>query len=200
MKMHALATAALAGLSTGAMGQSLSVNLSWDVSNYGVGDIVTATITASFTGFEPGAYLSSINIDLIAETNRPLGEVSSVGAVAWNNPGLGFDGQGTASGADIIGIEASQFSLIPPFDTGNPIMVMSFEFQTWDAGMLSYRAEVADGAPFAFSVTGPNFADQPVQFGVDAFSSGTTAWVPSPGVVGSLGVACLLAARRRRVG
>ena len=198
MKMHAIATAALAGLSTGAMGQSLSVNLSWDISNYALGDTVTATITASFTGFEPGAYLSSLNIDLIASSQ--LGQAVNIGAIAWNNPSLGFDGQGTASGADIIGIEASQFSLIPPFVSGNPIFVMSFQVQTFDAGALSYHAEVAEGAPFAFSVTGPNFADQPVQFGVDAFSSGTTAWVPSPGVVGCLSVAGLFASQRRRVG
>lgn len=197
MKTYAYAAIALAGLSTTALGQSLSVNLSWDNTLVGFGETATATVSASFTGMPAGAYLSSVNIDLIA--SGPFGEVSNVAAVAWNNAGLGFDGQGTASGADIFGINASQFSLIPPITAGSPILITTFEVVYNVGGFLSYSAQVADGAPFAFSVTGGAFADQPMAFGVDVFSSQTLG-VPAPGAFGVLALGLGVAGRRRRAG
>ncbi|GEM_PF-2460019 len=195
MNNQAHAIIALGGLSAGAMGQSLSVELSWDSTSISLGETATATLIATFDGFAAGSYLSSVNIDLIAD--EQAGEVSNVGAIAWNNAGLGFDGQGTASGANILGIEAAQYSLIPPFTTNNPIMIMTFEFTASDIGpsgyprIPTYRARTVDGAPFAFSVTGPNFSDQPLGFGPDAL-------VPAPGVVGLLCGVGLLGGRRRR--
>ncbi|MEM9373182.1 MAG: hypothetical protein AAGA55_06015, partial [Planctomycetota bacterium] len=95
--MKSIALMAVAGLATVASAQSLSVNLSWDQSVIAIGDTATATVSASFDGFADGSYISSVNIDLIA--SAALGAAGNVSSVAWNNAGLGFDGQGSASGA-----------------------------------------------------------------------------------------------------
>ncbi len=195
--MKSIALMAVAGLATVASAQSLDITLSWDATSVDFGGTATGTVMASFSGFDDGSYLSSVNFDLIA--SEALGTVGNVGAVAWNNAGLGFDGQGTASGADIIGIEASQFSLIPPFSTDNPVMVMSFEFTAGDAeGVLSYSSSTAAGAPFSFSVTGPNFSDQPVGFDDSSFSGDSLRIVPAPSAMALLGLGGLVAGRRRR--
>ncbi|MEM9372795.1 MAG: hypothetical protein AAGA55_04050 [Planctomycetota bacterium] len=193
----AITVAAFAGITAAASAQSLSVRLSFDKTSVSLGESFTATLTASFTGFADGAYLSSINIDLLA--NAPRADVSNVSAVAWNNAGLGFDGQGTASGADVLGIEASQFSLIPPFTTDNPVLITTFTV-TWNGGvgLFWYTPVLADGAPFMFSVTGPGFADQPVTFNEEAFTSQAFNFIPAPGSAAVLVLCGVLAGRGRR--
>lgn len=189
--------AALAGMAVGsAAAQNIStdlvVSLTFDRTAIAVGETATATITASWNGVT-GSYLSSLNIDLIASHNSV--QVSNIATIAWNNPALGFDGQGVASGADVMGLQASQFSLIPPFNSSNPILVTTFTV-TGTGGPLTYSAQTAAGAPFAFSVTGPVFSDPVVQFGTEVFQSGTL--FPAPGAVSALGGMGLLALRRRR--
>ena len=193
--MKSIALMAVAGLATVASAQSLSVNLSFDATSIAVGDSVTATVSATLEGFAAGSYLSSLNIDLIA--SGALGEASNVSAVAWNNPALGFNGQGTASGADVLGVQASQFSLIPPITAGD-VAVISFTFTASAEGVLSYSSSTAAGAPFSYSVTGPSFADQPVSFDDSAFSSGSLNIVPAPSAMALLGLGGLVAGRRRR--
>lgn len=195
--MKSIALMAVAGLATVASAQSLNVNLSWDSTSIGFGDTATATVSASFEGQPAGAYLSSANFDLIA--SAALGTVGNVGAVSWNNAGLGFDGQGVASGADIVGINASQFSLIPPITAGSPIVIMTFEFTAGEeAGVVDYSSATAAGAPFSFSVTGGAFSDQPVSYGDDAFSAQSLTVVPAPSAMALLGLGGLVAGRRRR--
>ncbi|MEM9372797.1 MAG: hypothetical protein AAGA55_04060 [Planctomycetota bacterium] len=194
MKLQTSVLAALAGLASPVAGQSLSVQLSWDQSSISIGETATATVSATFTGFADGAYLSSVNIDLFA--NEPIGFVSNVSAIAWNNTGLGFDGQGVASGANILGIEAAQFSLIPPFSTDNPVLLFTFDFTATGGSsgypmLPTYRARTVEGAPFAFSVTGPLFSDQPVAFGPEAF-------VLAPPVMVGLALGGFVCCRRRR--
>ncbi|MEM9372796.1 MAG: hypothetical protein AAGA55_04055 [Planctomycetota bacterium] len=196
MNVQACVVTAFVGLTSPLMAQSLSVNLSWNTTSIATGDTATGTVSASFSGFADGSYLSSVNIDLIGSSNAF--RVISVGTVPWNNAALGFDGQGTASGVDVLGVEASQFSLIPPFSTDNPVLVFSFEVQRIGNGVLQYSADVADGAPFAFSVTGPLFNDQPVSFGSEVFTSRALIGIPAPAALPVLGSAALFAGRRRR--
>lgn len=191
---RAMTMIAFCGLGSAATAQSLSVTLSFDVSLIGFGESATATLSASFTGQPAGAYLSSVNIDLIATLPWT---VSNVAAVAWNNVALGFDGQGVASGGDVLGIEAAQFSLIPPITAGSPILITTFTVTSTTEGVLTYDAQAANGAPFLFSVTGGGFADPVVEYGAEVFSSGSLSVIPAPGGVG-LGVMCLAAATRRR--
>ena len=190
----------LAGLACGAAAQNVStdlvVDLSFDQTGMVIGDIGTATITASWNGVA-GSYFSSFNVDLLA--SNQIIEVLDVATVAWNNPALGFDGSySSLNGADIIGLQASQFSLIPPFVTNNPILVTTFTFQAVGAGVVSYSTQNAAGAPFPFSVTGPVFNDPVVQFGNDAFQSAELFIFPAPGAVGLLGLAGVVGLRRRR--
>jgi len=196
MGLKSIGVAALAGLSTAAAGQSLTVSLSFDSLSISIGGTATATLSASFTGQPDGAYLSSVNIDLIASSNAFA--VSNVGAVAWNNANLGFDGQGVASGSDILGIDASQFSLIPPVTAGSPIAIMTFTVTRQSEAGIQWTPQVSDGAPFMFSVTGGAFSDQPVSYGIESFTGGFIPGIPSPGVAGLLGLGGLLATRRRR--
>lgn len=193
-------SAALAGLAFGASGQTVStdlvVHLSMDSAAFCVGDTGTATITASWNGVV-GSYLSSFTVDLIA--SAPLIEVLSVAPIAWNNPSLGFTGAPSSiEGANIIGFQASQFSLIPPFDSANPILVSTFTYRVIAGGLFSYSTENAAGAPFAFSVTGPVFNDPVVQFGNEAFHSDEVFFCPSPSSLGLLAMSGMVAGRRRR--
>ncbi|MCC5821881.1 MAG: hypothetical protein LAT64_01180 [Phycisphaerales bacterium] len=197
-----VAAIGLAGLACGAGAQNIStelvVSLTFDQASYLTGEMGTATITASWNGVV-GSYFSSFNVDLIASSQSI--QVLNVAPVAWNNPALGFTGSpASIDGANIIGLEASQFSLIPPFQTANPTLVTTFDFVVTGTlfSPLSYSVQNAAGAPFPFSVTGPVFSDPVVQFGTDAFQSATLVWVPAPGAAGLLGFAGLAAARRRR--
>lgn len=195
--LNGMAAVAMAGLSTAAAGQSLSVHLSFDTTDAAMGDIVTASLIAEFTNPWSGSYLSSVNIDLIASSSGVY-DVVDVAPVAWNNAGLGFDGQGVASASDVLDINAAQFSLIPPIDSSNPILITTFTLQRVGTGSITYSAEVVDGAPYPFSVTGGPFGGSVPGYGIDVFTSDTLLGTPSPGVLGVLGVGGLLAGRRRR--
>jgi hypothetical protein len=139
-----------------------------------------------------------MNIDLVASSESI--QILSVAPIAWNNPALGFSGTpDVIDGASIIGLQAAQFSLIPPFTSTNPILVTTFTFvRTAPEASLTYSAEVAAGAPFPFSVTGPIFSDPVVEFGTDAFVSGRIPGIPSPAGVTGLTIAGLIGLRRRR--
>ncbi len=195
--MRGCVMAALAGLglSGAASAQSLSVTVTFDATSAAIGEVFTATMYASFSGHAPGAYLSSINIDLIASTDF---NVISVQPIAWNNPLLGFDGQPTIDGADLLGVEAAQFSLIPPVTSGSPLVITTWQIQMTNGRPFFYTARVADGAPYPFSVTGGFFSDPAVAYGLEVFSSSTIVWVPAPGMLGFAAVAGLAALRRRR--
>ena len=195
--MRGCVMAALAGLGlSGAAGaQSLSVTVTFDATSALIGDVFTATMYASFSGHAPGAYLSSINIDLIASEDF---DVISVQPIAWNNPLLGFDGQPTIDGADLLGVEAAQFSLIPPVTPGSPLLITTWQIRMTNDRPFFYTARIAGGAPYPFSVMGGGFADPAVPYGLDVFSSGTIQWVPSPGGLGLAVVGGLALMRRRR--
>jgi uncharacterized protein (TIGR03382 family) len=183
----------------GAFGQNIStdlvVDLSFDKSSVSIGETFNAIITASWNGVA-GSYFSSFNVDLIASGN--YAQVNSVDTIAWNNPALGFTGQpASIDGASIIGLQAAQFSLIPPFVTDNPILVTTINMTYTASGILSYSVQAAAGAPFMFSVTGPIFSDPVVEFGAEAFQSGSIG-IPAPGAAGLLAAAGVLGVRRRR--
>jgi hypothetical protein len=189
----------VAGLGVPAWGQfsTLTVALTFDRTSIGIGETATATIMASWTGYPVGSYFSSINVDVIA--SGLYVQVSDVAPVAWNNWALGFDGQGAASGADVLGLEASQFSLIPPFTTEHPILITTFRVTGVAEGFLAYHTVNAPGAPFPFSVTSAYFNDYPIQWTNDSFESGTLVVTPGPGVGAVVVVAgaCGIGRRRR---
>lgn len=194
--MKSIALMAVAGLASVATAQTLDVTLSFDATSIAVGESTTATLTASFSGHPAGAYLSSVNVNLIA--SGAFADASNVAAIAWNNVALGFDGQGTASGADVLGVSGAQFSLIPPVTAGSPIVITTFTVTGTAAGELSYSITTADGAPAPFTVTGGFFSDPAIQFQADAFSSSSLTVTPAPSAMALLGLGGLVAGRRRR--
>lgn len=193
---RAMTLIGLAGFASGAAAQSgLVVSLSFDHSAISIGETGSATITASWSGVT-GSYLSSFNVDMLSSSQAI--QVLDVAPVAWNNPALGFTGSpALLDGANIIGLQAAQFSLIPPFTATNPILVTTFTFQAVSAGVVTYSTQNAAGAPFPFSVAGPGFSDPAVEFGNEAFQSGTLIIFPAPGAVGLLAMAGVVARRRR---
>jgi hypothetical protein len=197
--MKSIAVLAVAGLASVATAQNIStdlvVSLTFDRAEIAIGETATATVTASWTGVV-GSYFSSFNVNMNASGEYV--SVSNLAPVAWNNPALGFNGTGTVSGASILDMQASQFSLIPPFVSSNPILVTSFTVTGTAEGVLSYSTTNATGAPFPFSVTGPVFSDPVVQFGNDSFSSGSLVVTPAPSAMALLGLGGLVAGRRRR--
>jgi hypothetical protein len=195
MKAWVLTAAAGLGMpAAGGTGSYLAVSLTFDRTSIGIGETAVATMTASWDGL-PGSCLASVNVDLIA--SGPSVFVSDVAPVAWNNPALGFDGQGIPSGPDVLGLNAAQFSLIPPHTTDNPVLITTFTVTGTAAGMLSYRSETAAGAPYPYSVD-PLFGPIPDPPGNEVFVSETLVVTPGPGVGGVLVVACGMVAGRRR--
>jgi MYXO-CTERM domain-containing protein len=197
--MKSIALLAVAGLATVASAQNISTDLvialTFDKTSIGIGETATATVTASWNGVA-GSYFSSFNASLIASGEYV--SVSDLAGVAWNNPALGFSGTGTISGASIMNIQASQFSLIPPYNSANPILVTTFTVTGTAEGSLTYSTVNADGAPFPFSVTGPVFSDPVVEFGHNSFVSDTLRVTPAPSAMALLGLGGLVAGRRRR--
>ena len=192
-----LAAAGLAGEATCQnIATNLVVSLTFDRTSIGIGETAVATMTAGWQGVA-GTYLTSVNVDLVASGGFVA--VSDIAPVAWNNPALGFDGQAAASGADVVGLEASQFSLIPPYTADNPIFITTFVVTGIAEGLLSYHSVNAPGAPFPYSVTSP-FVGGPVlpPFTNDVFESQTLVVTPGPGAVTVLGVVGLGGLGRRR--
>jgi MYXO-CTERM domain-containing protein len=186
-----------AGVSdAGSVGIEAVVELTFDRTSIGIGETARATITASWNGIPPGAYFSSITVDLIASGD--FGLVSEIVPVAWNNPAMGFNGQGVASGADVIGLQAAQFSLIPPYTTDNPILITTFTVTGTAAGELSYHSDASAGAPYSYSIVTSGFNCCLYELTDEIFISQTLVVTPGPGVVGVLGVAGLVGVRRRR--
>lgn len=197
--MKSILFAAITGLTTVASAQNISTNLvvelTFDKTTIGIGETAVGSIRAFWDGV-PGSYFSNINVDLI-----PSGEfaiVNSVDPVSWNNPFLGFDGQGTPVGASIIGLEATQLALFPPFNASNPLHITTFTLTGTFPGILTYSTEMTEGvATFPFSVTGPFFSDPTVAFGTEVFDSDPIRIVPSQGGFVLMAISGLLMTNRR---
>lgn len=197
--MKSIMFAALAGLTTVASTQNISTNLvvelTFDKTMINIGETAVGSIRAFWDGV-PGSYFSNINIDLFASGD--FVSVSNIEPVSWNNPFLGFDGQATASGANILGLESTQLALFPPFNASNPIHITSFVVTGTFPGDLTYSAEMTNGfATFPFSVTGPFFSDPTVAFGTEVFVTDHIRIIPSQGGMVLMGISALLIAGRR---
>ncbi|MCC5821878.1 MAG: hypothetical protein LAT64_01165 [Phycisphaerales bacterium] len=168
--------------------------LTFDRTSIGIGETATATLTASWNG-GPGTYLSWVGVHLRASGS--FVQVSDVQPIHWNNPAFGYSGQPVASDADVLDVVGTQFSLIPPVDRSNPIVVTSFTVTGTTAGLLTYHAELYPGASGAVHIT--TFSgDPPVFWGVDRYISETLVVVPGPGAVAVVVVAGVGGLGRRR--
>lgn len=207
--MKSIALLAVAGLATVASAQDVNasdlvVDLTWSANNIAVGDTVTGTLTASWVGAST-SYLSSTNISLLAD--NAIVDASDTAAVSWNLAALGFDGIGSASGADILNLDAAQFSLFAPVTNQNPIVITTFQVTATAEGALVYsiiNSDLGTKAAFTVSDTAAPTAN-PVRFNsprpgdpAATFNAETLTVIPAPSAMALLGLGGLVATRRRR--
>ncbi len=199
--MKSAALLAVAGLATVASAQvdSLVISLTWDQTTINIGETATATITSTHVG-PAGSYLTVFAANLWASDQ--IVEVTSVAPVAWNQDLSGLTGQGIASGADVLELEAGQNSLLGAIDSSNPLVVTTFTVTATAEGVLTYSAtpSVPPNGPWAIIGKGnPIVPEFPaVWFDVDVFQSQALTIVPAPSAMALLGLGGLVAGRRRR--
>jgi hypothetical protein len=204
-----LAVAGLATVATVASAQGDNVvasdfvfSITWSDNDIQIGEFSTATLTASWVG-EPTSYLSSVNIDLLADNE--IVNAFDTALVSWNVPILGFDGIGQASGASILTLDAAQFHLFFPPVVGNPFLITTFEVQAVSLGELNYSFTTSPlGTEAAATISNPpQVTANPKQFGGPGDTPAgsnfeTLRVVPAPSAMALLGLGGLVATRRRR--
>jgi hypothetical protein len=95
------------------------------------GESVGWTVRAGFSGWdEPASFIGELDGDLIA-SDPGLGEAGRLVSL------IGPDIAGTPSGASITGVQVAQ-PAGGPFDTSNPLDLMSFGVDTLRTGVLGY--------------------------------------------------------------
>jgi hypothetical protein len=183
-----IAILAVAGLAAGAVAQGVTLSFSADAAEVNVGDTVSWTVSASFSGYpDASAYFGGF-----------------VGTLDASDAGLGTSGnfanlmagEGTppaANGASVSSVNIFNAALLQTNDPANPIDIFTFDVVTSAQGVLSYSA----------SGTSTVFADDGIFTLGDEFSSATISSdsvniVPAPGAAALLGLGGLVAARRRR--
>ena len=190
--MNRIATLAIAGLATAATAQSVTLHFDLDsnpgdaaVVEAGVGDVLSWTVWASFTGFDNGAYFGGFVGAFNA--NNP-------GAAAVSNIAVLLAGSATtpmANGGNVENINMFNSALLGTDDASNPIAIFSFNTSGTDAE-LSYSA---NGVTSVFPDGG--IFTLPTEFtSVNIISDRLV--VPAPGAAAVLGLGGLVATRRRR--
>ena len=190
MTQSGCAMAALGGLAASAAGQSVTLNFSVNASEFSVGDTLTWTVSASFSGYDDASsYFGGFAGSFIASD-------SSLGT-AGNFQNL-LAGEGTvqvASGADVNSVNIFNAALLGSNDPANTIDIFSFDLVTTAIGTISYDAA---GLITVFPDDGIfTLGDEFVDFEVTSDRSG----IPAPGAGAVLAAAGLIgagAARRRR--
>jgi len=183
---NAIAIAAVAGLAAAASAQSVKLTFSATASEINVGDTVSWTVSATFTGFaDPSAYFGGFNGDFLASDNT-LGTAGNF----VNN--MGFQGfPATANGAD-VNLNVFNSALL---GTDDQSLGIFFEFDV--------TAEAVGALSYTESGITSMFADddiftQPTEFLDVPTNSDIVSIVPAPGAVALLGLGGLVAGRRRR--
>lgn len=186
--MKNIALLAVAGLAAGAVAQGVTLSFSADATEVNVGDTVSWTVSASFTGYtDATAYFGGF-----------------VGTFDASDAGLGTSGnfanlmagQGTApaaNGASVDSVNVFNAALLQTDDPANPIDIFTFDVVTGSAGVLSYSAS---GLSTVFANDGIfTLGDE---FTSASINSDSVNIVPAPSAAALLGLGGLVAARRRR--
>ena len=187
--MKNIAMIAIAGLAAGASAQGVTLTFSADASEVTVGDTITWTVAASFTGFaDASAYYGGF-VGAFNASDNGLGT-----AGAFMNMMAGEGTPQAANGASVEAVNIFNAALLGSNDPANPIDIFSFEVVAGAAGSLSYTA---NGVNTVFPddgifTLGEEFAGQTSSDAV------TINPIPAPGAVALLGLGGLVAARRRR--
>lgn len=182
---NAIAIAAVAGLAAAASAQSVKLTFTATASEINVGDTVSWSVSATFTGFSTTAYFGGFNGDFLASDN-------SLGTAGNFNNLMAFQGfPATANGAD-VNVNIFNSALLGSDDQSLGT------FFTFDV-----TAEAEGGLSYTESGITSMFADddiftQPTEFLDVPTNSDIVNIVPAPGAVALLGLGGLVAGRRRR--
>lgn len=191
--MKSIALITVAGIAAAASAQGVTLTFSANATTVNVGDTISWTVSASFTGFaNPTAYYGGF-----AGPDFPFGQF-----IASDN-GLGTSGnfsnlmthQGVpaaSNGASVVNINIFNAALLGSNDPANPIDIFTFDVVTSSMGVLSY---IGDGVHTVFPDSGI------FTLGVEVPGSSisdSVNIVPAPGALALLGLGGLAAARRRR--
>ncbi len=185
--MKSITIAAIAGIAAAASAQSVSLSFAADTTSANIGDTISWTVSASFSGFADssayyGGYVGSF-------------DASDAGLGTSGNFMNMMNGEGvpaTSAGASVNTINIFNAALLGTDDNSNPIDIFSFDVVAGAAGALSYGA---DGVNTVFPDDGIFTLGEEYQASVN---SDSVSIVPAPGALALLGLGGLAAARRRR--
>ena len=186
--MKNIAILAIAGLATAASAQGVTLTFSADATSVNIGDTISWTVAASFTGFaDASAYYGGF-VGTFDASNAGLGTSGN-----FANLMAGTGTPASANGASVGTLNIFNASLLGSNDNANPLAIFTFDVVTGAGGSLSYGA------------TGVNtiFGDDGIftlgeEFAGSSSSDSVTIIVPAPGAVAVLGLGGLVAMRRRR--
>lgn len=185
--MKSFAILAVAGIAASATAQGVTLHFSADATSVNVGDTISWTVSASFTGY--------------ADATAYYG--GHTGSFDANDAGLGTSGNfanlmsfegvpATSAGASVGTINIFNSALLGTNDAANPIDIFTFDVVAGAQGVLSYGAT---GISTVFADDGIfTLGDEYTA----AVNSGSVNIVPAPGAFALLGLGGLAAARRRR--
>ena len=187
--MKSFAILAVAGLATAATAQGVTLHFSADSTSVNVGDTISWTVSASFTGFaDASAYFGGFTGTYDASDNG-LGTSGN-----FANLMAGTGTPATPNGASVATVNIFNAALLGTNDNANPIDIMTFDVVTSSGGVLSYGAT---GVSTMFPDDGIFSLGQEFSASVDSASVNIVP-VPAPGAFALLGLGGLAAARRRR--
>ncbi|MBZ0172887.1 MAG: hypothetical protein K8E66_10935 [Phycisphaerales bacterium] len=185
--VKSIAILAVAGLATAATAQGVSLHFSASATSVNVGDSVSWTVSASFTGFNSGTAYYGGHVGSWDASDAGLGTSGNFANL------MGFQGvPATSAGASVGTINIFNSALLGSDDPANPIDIFTFDVATSGAGVLSYGAT-------GISTVFPD--DDIFTLGQEftaSVSSDSVNIVPAPGAFALLGLGGLAAARRRR--
>lgn len=188
--MKTVSVIALAGLAAAATaGTNINLNFAADSSVVGVGDTITWTVSASFSGVSTSGYFGGFVGDFLANDNG----LGVVGAWASNMAGNATTPEGGID-ASLRNLNIFNSSLLGTDDQANPYILGTFETMTTAEGILSYTG---DGTVSLFGDDGI-FTLPDEYSGTAISSSDSVSIVPAPGAMALLGLGGFVATRRRR--
>lgn len=186
--MKNIAMLAVAGLAAAASAQGVTLTFSADASEVMVGDTISWSVSASFTGFSsPTAYYGGYTGTFDA-SDAGLGTSG-----AFMNMMSGTGTAATANGASVGTINIFNSALLGSDNNANPYEIFTFEVVAGATGVLSYSA---GGVNTVFPDDGIFSLGQ--EFAATVASDSVNIVVPAPGAAALLGLGGLVAARRRR--
>jgi hypothetical protein len=189
IQMKAIAITAIAGLAAAATaGTSVDLNFAADRTSADLGETITWTVSASFTGTAASGYFGGFVGDYVASDN-------ALGVSAFWISNMGGNATTPEGGVDasMRGFNYFNSALLGTDNQDNPIVIGTFQTVAGAVGDLSFSA---DGVVSLFNDDG--IFTLPAEFsGLDVSSSDTVAIVPAPGALALLGLGGLIAGRRR---